>query len=321
MGSSGGDYPAIAIAGPTASGKSALGLILAEAFGGEIVNYDSIQLFRYLDIGSAKPSLVDRARIPHHLIDVLDPWEIPTAGDYQRRARSVLADIRGRGRLPILVGGTGLYLRAALEGFFEGPGRSEYWRGRLADIADRRGREHLHRILRRLDESTASRLAPRDTQKIIRALEVRLETGRPLSSHLVERPRNPLEGFRVTTIGLGPLRAALYQRIGRRVRRMFESGLVEEVRGLLESGVPPEASALRAIGYRQVVGHLLRGISREDALMSMERETRRYAKRQMTWFRKQHRVTWFEGFGGEAETKDRILRFVHNFLGGFPDGS
>ena len=315
------DYPAIAIAGPTASGKSALGLFLAEECGGEIVNYDSVQLFRHMDIGSAKPGRDDRARVPHHLIDVLDPGETASAGDYQRRARQVLAEIRDRGRLPVLVGGTGLYLRALLEGLFEGPQRSDRWRARLAVLADRRGKEYLHRVLGRLDRDAAGRIAPRDISKVIRAIEVRLETGRSLSSHLQARPRNPLTGFAVTIVGLAPDREALHQRISERVRAMFESGLVPEVRELLGRGISSEASALKAIGYRQVVRHILHGIPLEEAIMSTERDTRRYAKRQMTWFRKQHTITWFDGFGNGEENKERIHRFADTFLGGFPDGS
>lgn len=314
------DYPVVAIAGPTASGKSALGLFLAEAFRGEIVNYDSIQLFRGLDIGSAKPSAEERARVPHHLLDILDPTETPSAGDYERRARAVLAEIRSRGGLPILVGGTGLYLRAVLDGLFEGPPRSERLRERLAGLATGHGREHLHAVLRRLDPSAADRIASRDTSKVIRALEVRLTTGRSLSAHLEVRARDPIEGFRVVIVGVEPPRDALYARIGERVRGMFDRGLVGEVRALLDAGVGADASAFRAIGYRQVVAHILRGMSLEEAIMLTERDTRRYAKRQVTWFRKQHEVTWLGGFGDEEENKERVRRLIHDFLGGFPEG-
>lgn len=314
-------YPAIAIVGPTASGKSALALSIADQFAGEIVNYDSVQLFRYLDIGTAKPSAGDRAGTPHHLLDVLDPDENPNAGDYQRMARQVLADIRSRKRLPILVGGTGLYLRALLEGLFDGPRRSEYWRERLARLAESRGREYLHRILLRLDRAAAQRIAPRDTPKLIRALEVRLETGRPFSTYLKEELRNPLAGFRVAMIGLAPPREELYRVINDRVREMFARGLVSEVENLLRSGVRPEAAGLRAIGYRQVVDHIRHGISMEDAILSIQQETRRYAKRQSTWFRRQHIVAWFDGFGNEEHNVHRIHEYVHTFLGGFPDGN
>lgn len=315
------DYPLIAIAGPTASGKSDLALFLAGQFGGEIVNYDSVQMYRHLDIGTAKPEIGERQLIPHHLYDVLDPEATPSAGDYQRRARAVLGEIRDRNRLPILVGGTGLYLRAVVEGLFEGPTRSERCRERLSVIADRRGREYLHRLLGRLDPEAAARIAVRDTSKIIRALEVRLQTGRPLSAHLQDRPRSPIEGFRVAIVGLEPPRDVLYTRIGERVRAMFARGLIGEVRDLVEGGLPPDASAFRAIGYRQAVEYIRHGISLEEAIISTERETRRYAKRQLTWFHRQHTMTWFDGFGNEEENRERIRQFVHDFLGGFPDGN
>src|SRR5438034_5826516 len=232
-------HPLIAIVGPTASGKSELALFLAEHFRGEIVNYDSVQIFRHLDIGTAKPTAQERRRVPHHMIDLCEPTEIFTAGDYQREARRVLHDIRHRGKLPILVGGTGLYLRALTEGLFNGPARSTYWRNRLEMIAERKGREHLHKLLRRLDPEAASRIAARDKPKVIRALEVRLETGKALSKHLEERPRQPLEGFEFHSVGLNPPREDLYRRIDDRVRRMWSAGLVEEVRRLLASGIPP----------------------------------------------------------------------------------
>src|SRR5215472_5329904 len=218
-------YPVIAIVGPTASGKSELGLFLAEQFTGEIVNYDSVQIFKHLNIGAAKPSLEDRARVPHHLIDIREPTEVYTAGDYQREARAVLREITQRGRFPFLVGGTGLYLRALTDGLFSGPQRSDYWRERLETIAEKKGREHLHRILIRLDPGAASRIMPRDKPKVIRALEVRLQTGRPLTDHLVDKPRDPLTGYKFHFIGVNPPREELYARIDERVVRMFKAGL------------------------------------------------------------------------------------------------
>src|SRR5207245_3092686 len=182
-------HPVLAIVGPTASGKSQLALFLAERFSGEIVNYDSVQIFRHIDIGTAKPTPEERFRIPHHMIDLREPTEIFTAGDFQREARRVLYEIRERGKMPILVGGTGLYLRALTEGLFNGPARSTYWRNRLEMIAERKGRNYLHRVLSRLDPQAASRIARRDKPKVIRALEVRLQTGKALSQHLEERPR------------------------------------------------------------------------------------------------------------------------------------
>ncbi len=308
-------YPAIAVAGPTASGKSDLALYLAEQFDGEIVNYDSLQLFRHLDIGTAKPSKDEQSRVPHHLIDILDPDEAFSAGQYQWRAREVLDDIRNRNRLPILVGGTGLYLRAVMEGLFDGPQRSTYWRRRMEVIAEDKGREYLHSLLERLDPSSAARIAPRDLPKVVRALEVRLTTGRNLSSHLDAAPRRPIQGFAFKIVGLDPPRTALYERIEERVQRMWEVGLVEEVKQILERGVTPRANAFRAIGYRQVLEYIDGAIALDKAIMITGRETRRYAKRQLTWFKKQHSVTWFDGFGSEDDTKEQIHRFIDHLLG------
>src|SRR5215831_15710659 len=183
-------HSVIAIVGPTASGKSELALYLAEHFNGEIVNYDSVQIFRYFNIGAAKASPEERERVPHHLIDIRDPTEVYNAGQYQRDAREVLQELTQRGKVPILVGGTGLYLRALTEGLFNGPQRSDYWRNRLEELAEKKSREHLHRLLKRLDPTSASRIMPRDKPKVIRALEVRLETGRPLTDHLQDKPHD-----------------------------------------------------------------------------------------------------------------------------------
>jgi tRNA dimethylallyltransferase len=309
------DYPVIAIVGPTASGKSDLALFLAEAFRGEIVNYDSVQIFRYLDIGSAKPSREERGRVPHHMIDIREPDEVFTAGDYQREARAVLTEIRDRKRLPILVGGTGLYLKALTEGLFAGPTRSTHWRNRLESIAERRGRETLHRILKRLDPQAAARIAPRDKPKVIRALEVRLETGTPLTRHLELEPRQPLSGFHVEMIGLDPPRSQSYKRIDERVPRMFERGLVQEVRQLIEKG-QKDAKPLSAIGYRHVVANFECGEcnSWTDVIRIIQRDTRHYAKRQLTWFRKQPSVRWFDGFGDDERTKEEIHRHLQFLL-------
>jgi len=307
-------YPVIAIVGPTASGKSELALFLAEQFNGEIVNYDSVQIFRHLDIGTAKPTPEERARVAHHMIDIREPTEVFTAGDYQREARAVLEQIRQQRRIPVLVGGTGLYLRALIEGLFEGPARSSYWRNRLEMIAERRGREYLHRILQRLDRATASRIAVRDKPKIIRALEVRLETGKALSEHLEEKPREPLTGFEVHLIGLSPDREELYQRINERVKRMFEAGLVEEVRGLLAKGIPRSVKPFEAIGYRHVLLTLDSCNPPAETIRIIQRDTRRYAKRQMTWFRKQPNVTWFDGPGDSHEIKQKVHQYVTPFI-------
>jgi tRNA dimethylallyltransferase len=302
--------PLVAIVGPTASGKSDLALFLAESFSGEIVNYDSLQVFRRLDIGTAKPSHEERRRVPHHMIDIREPTEVFTAGDYQREARRVLEDIRSRGKLPVLVGGTGLYLRALVEGLFNGPSRSTYWRNRLEMTAERKGRAHLHKVLKRLDPVAASRIAEKDKPKVIRALEVRLETGKPLSQHLDERPRQPLTGFKVLVVGLNPSREELYARINDRVGRMFQAGLVEEIRHMLAVGIPSSAKPFEAIGYRHVIADIDSCIPREETIRIIQRDTRRYAKRQMTWFRKQREVTWFDGPGDSDEIKNKVHQFL-----------
>jgi len=303
-------HPLVAIVGPTASGKSDLALFLAESFNGEIVNYDSLQIFRHLDIGTAKPTLQDRERVPHHMIDIREPTEVFTAGDYQREARQVLEEIRNRNRLPILVGGTGLYLRALLEGLFNGPSRSLRWRNRLEMISERKGREFLHRMLKRLDPVAASRIAERDKQKVIRALEVRLETGKPLSQHLDEMPRAPITGFRPHFVGLNPERADLYRRIDNRVCRMLELGLVDEVRQLISGGISSGAKPFEAIGYRHVIADIDSCIPREETIRIIQRDTRHYAKRQMTWFRRQSDVTWFDGPGDNQEIKNKVYQFL-----------
>ena len=306
-------YPLIAIVGPTASGKSELALFLAESFSGEIVNYDSVQIFRHLNIGTAKPTQEELRLIPHHMIDIREPTEIYTAGDYQRDARRALEDIRSRCKLPILAGGTGLYLRALTEGLFNGPKRSTYWRNRLEMVAERKGRGYVHRLLQRLDPAAAARIAIRDKPKIIRALEVRLETGKALSEHLEERPRQPLTGFDVHFIGLNPPREELYQRIDDRVQKMLDAGLVEEVRGLLARGIPPSAKPFEAIGYRHVIADLDSCSPRQETIRIIQRDTRRYAKRQMTWFRQQADVTWFDGPGDTDEIKNKVYQLVKPF--------
>ena len=307
-------HPVIAIVGPTACGKSELALFLAESFSGEIVNYDSVQIFRHLNIGTAKPTVEELARVPHHMIDIREPAEIYTAGDYQRDARRVLSEIRDRGKLPILVGGTGLYLRALTEGLFNGPKRSIYWRNRLEMLAERKGRGYVHRVLMRLDPVAAARIAARDKPKIIRALEVRLETGKALSQHLQESPRQPLAGFEIHFVGLNPPREELYRRIDERVSRMFETGLAEEVRSLLARGIPPSAKPFEAIGYRHVIADLDSCSSQQETIRIIQRDTRRYAKRQMTWFRKQADVIWFDGPGDSDEIKKKVYQFVKPFV-------
>ncbi len=299
------EFPLLAIAGPTASGKSALALALAEQLHGEIVNYDSVQIYRGLVVGAGKVPPADRRGIPHHLLDCRDPEEVFTAGDYRREALATLAGIRERGKLPILVGGTGLYLRALVQGLFEGPARSEELRARLRVLAEQRGREHLHQLLRRLDATAASKIQPRDTQKTIRALEVCLLARQPISAmHASGRLR--LEGFRVYKIGLDPDRTRLYQRINRRVDAMFAQGLLEETRALLARPQGAHLKVLGALGYRQARSVLLGQATLTDARRDTQAATRRYAKRQMTWFRREPDMHWFNGFGDDTEIQRRV---------------
>ena len=286
------DAPLVAIVGPTASGKSALALGLAEERGGEIVSCDSLQVYRGLDIGSAKPTAEERARVPHHLIDVRDPDEGFSAADYAVLARESLAGIRARGHLPIVVGGTGLYLRALLSGLFEGPSRDEALRGRLEGMADRFGNARLHRLLRHVDPEAAARIHATDRLRIVRALEVFRATGRPLSAQHREGAE-PLRGYDVKIVGLAPPRDVLRRRIEARTREMFARGLLAEVRGLLER-YGRELRPLKAIGYRQAVDVLDGRMTEEDARVSLDTETAQYAKRQRTWFRHQITASWFE---------------------------
>ena len=280
----------IAIVGPTASGKSALGLRLAREHRGEIVSCDSLQAYRGLDIGSAKPTPAERAEVPHHLIDVVDPAEGFTAAEYARRARQALSEVRARGRLPLVVGGSGLYLRALVSGLFEGPSRDEALRRRLERMADRFGDARLHRLLRRVDPDAAARIEVRDRMRVVRALEVFRATGRSLSQHH-RAGTEPLAGFDVRLLGLSPPRDVLRRAVETRTDEMLAAGLVEEARALLARH-PPDLPPLRAIGYRQAVA-VVRGEMEVDAARrDMVKETMRYAKRQMTWFRHQAQVRW-----------------------------
>jgi tRNA dimethylallyltransferase len=289
----------VVILGPTASGKTALSLALAEKFHGEIINCDSVAMYREFDIGTAKPSRAERARAPHHLFDGVDPMQDVTAGEYARQARQVLQEINSRGHLPIVVGGTGLYLRALLEGLFAGPQRSEELRERLRDRASRRGSPYLHKILSRLDPATAAKIHPNDTPKLIRAIEVCLASRRKMSQ-LWQQGRDPLRGFRILRLGLDPNRAALYVRINQRADQMFEQGLVEETKRLLDR-YGMSARPLGSLGYRQAVEFLRGDLTREEAVRLVQQVHRNYAKRQMTWFRREPEVMWFEGFGEDTQ--------------------
>ena len=303
----------VVIVGPTASGKTALSLALAEKFNGEIVNCDSVAMYREFDIGTAKPSAAERARAPHHLFDFVDPTQYVTAGEYARQARQVLAEINSRHHLPIVVGGTGLYLRALLEGLFPGPQRSEELRDRLRESAASRGSNHLHRILGRLDRAAAEKVHAKDIPKLIRAIEVclmsRTSGARQKMSEMWQQGRDPLRGFRILRVGLDPDRAALYDRINQRARVMFETGLIEETENLLEK-YGKAAQPLASLGYKQAV-QLLRGeLNRGQAILAAQQAHRNYAKRQMTWFRREPEVTWLKGFGNGAPIQQAALERV-----------
>jgi tRNA dimethylallyltransferase len=299
----------VAILGPTASGKTALSLALAQQFHGEIVNCDSVAMVREFEIGTAKPSREERASAPHHLFDIVAPTDFITAGEYARQGRQVLNEIKTRGHVPIVVGGTGLYLRALLEGLFPGPQRSEELRERLRERADQRGSAHLHRILRRLDVAAAENIHPNDTPKLIRAIEVCLATRRQMTA-MWKQGRDPLTGFRIQRLGLNPDREALYQRINDRARSMFERGLLEETKRLLDR-YGNEARPLTALGYKQAVQLLRSEIALDAAIAAAQQAHRNYAKRQLTWFRREPEVFWLSGFGDEPQTqKDAIDRIL-----------
>jgi tRNA dimethylallyltransferase len=300
--------PLPVIVGPTGSGKSDLALRIALAVDGEIVNCDSLQVYRGMDIGTAKVPAAERQGIPHHLIDVIHPAQLFTAGDYARLAETVLREIAGRGRIPVLAGGTGFYLRALLDGLFPGPSRDETLRTRLERREESRSGS-LHRILRRLDPTAAARIHPNDKNKTMRALEVRLIEGRPLSA-LFERGRAPLTGFRPIKLGLDPPRELLYARLNARAGAIFERGLVDEVRRLLESGISPGAKPFESLGYKQALQVVEGNLTLEQALESTQLETRRYAKRQITWFRKEHGVHWLAGFGDDPRVETEALAIV-----------
>ncbi len=298
----------VIILGPTASGKTALSLSLAEKFSGEIVNCDSVAMYREFDIGTAKPSAAERAQAPHHLFDCVEPTDFMTAGEYARQARQVLGEIKSRQHLPIVVGGTGLYLRALLEGLFPGPQRSEELRERLRESAASRGPDHLHRILRRLDRAAAEKVHANDIPKVIRAIEVCLAS-RQKMSELWQQGRDPLRGFRILRVGLDPDRAALYERINFRAQQMFETGLIEETKSLLEK-YGAAARPLASLGYRQAAQLLSGKLSREQAIQAAQQAHRNYAKRQMTWFRREPDVRWLKGFGDEAGIQREAVELV-----------
>ncbi len=305
------DYPAVAVIGPTGSGKSRLGLELATRFQGEIISCDALQIYRHMDIGTAKASVDERRAVAHHMLDLIEPCESFSAGDYQRLGRKALGEIRSRSRIPFVVGGSGFYLRALIEGLFEGPGRNEDLRTRMRSMIDRYGARRLHKVLRRVDAESAARIMEKDSERIIRALEVFFETQSPMS-WWQRKPREALHGFRWLKLGISWPRAKLYSRIDTRVEEMVRAGFSEEVRSLLER-YTGDCQALKAIGYSQMAEYLAGGCSMQEAIEETQRASRRYAKRQLTWFRSDPEIMWLDGSVWDAlmhQAEARLRRFL-----------
>lgn len=299
----------IAIVGPTATGKSALAVALAHRLGGEVVSCDSTAVYRGFDIGTDKPAIASRGGVPHHLIDVADPTEHYSAARYVREASAAIRSITARARTPILAGGTGLYYRALTRGLFDGPGRNAAVRSRLDRIAERRGDAWLHRMVARLDPPSGERIQLHDRKRLIRALEVYFLTGRPLTDHFAET-RRPLPEYDLVTLGLRLAPAETARRVAARVDRQFNGGLLEEIRSLLASGVPPSAHPFSGLVYRQTLEHL-NGVRDEAATRALiTQENRRYARRQLTWFRKEADVRWLAHSGNHPEVLEEALALV-----------
>lgn len=309
----GGPLPLLVVLlGPTASGKTALSLNLAERFSGEVVSCDSVAVYREMEIGTAKPTPAERRQVPHHLIDVADPSETFTAGDYSRLARTALAGITARKKLPIVTGGTGLYLRALIDGLFPAPERSEEIRGRLRTTEAAKGAHWLHRILTRLDPEAAKQIHPNDLPKLVRAIEVCLTARQPMTQAW-QAGRDALQGYRVLRIGLNPDRKALYARIDQRAAAMFENGLVEEARQLAEK-YGANARPLTSLGYKQALAIIKGETKLVEAVASAQQGHRNYGKRQMTWFRREPEVHWLEGFGDEARVRNEAESIIASSL-------
>ena len=299
------ETPLIVIAGPTASGKTSLALSLAEELNGEIVSCDSVAVYRLMEIGTAKPSAAERARIPHHCLDLYWPNEACTAGDYARHARAAIANIRDRGKLPIVAGGTGLYLRALLEGLAPAPPRDETLRERLRQRAATRGESYLHRLLRRLDPRAAALIHANDTPKLIRSIEVTLSARQPQTTQW-EAGREPLQGYRILQLGLSPERKNLYDRINQRAAAMFDLGLIAET-DMLRTRFGDSCRTLTSLGYTQAMSVLRSELTLTEAVASAQQGHRNYAKRQLTWFRREPAIHWLTGFGVEEVVRAEAL--------------
>ena len=300
----------LAVLGPTATGKSSLGLTLAERLGGEIINCDSTAVFRGFDIGTDKVPIGDRRGIPHHLIDIADPTDEYTAAQFARDAAAAVADIHARGRVPILVGGTGFYYRALTRGLFPGPGKNAALRERLDALAARRGVEFLWRMVKRLDAASAARILPRDRKRLVRALEVYFETGKPLTEHFADTVSPLAPDVTVTALALRLPLAELAPRLARRVDAQFDAGIVSEVQSLLARGIPRTARPFGGLVYRQVI-EMLDGVRDEAATRDLiVRENRRYARRQLIWFRKEPNLMWFDGPGETRDMQARVLGWL-----------
>ena len=306
------EYPLVVVAGPTASGKTALAMHLAEELGGEIVSCDSVAVYRLMEIGTAKPTLEERARVQHHCIDLYWPNEACTAGDYARHAREALEGIRERGRIPIAAGGTGLYLRALLEGLAPAPQRDEALRERLLERAAQKGSAWLHRVLKRLDPRAAELIHSNDLPKLTRSIEVTLAARQPQTEQW-QAGRDALRGYRVLEMGLAPDRARLYARINDRAAAMFERGLVAET-DMLRERFGDECRALGALGYVQAMGVLRGEMTLDEAVAAAQQGHRNYAKRQMTWFRREPQVHWLEGFGDAEDVIAGACELVNTAL-------
>ena len=307
------NVPLVVLAGPTASGKTALAIRLAERFDGEIVSCDSVAVYREMEIGTAKPTVEERALVPHHLIDVAWPDEQVTAGDYSRLAREALRGVTERGKLPIVAGGTGLYLRALIDGLFPAPAARPELRERLRERVETKGSGHLHRVLTRLDAKAAEAIHPNDLPKVIRAIEVSLAEA-PMTEQW-KRGRDRLSGYRILRLGLNPPRERLYERINRRAAAMFDRGLIEETSRLIER-YGRECRALASLGYAQAAAVLAGEMTREEAVAAAQQGHRNYAKRQLTWFRREPEMHWLAGEGGDGDVTVEAERLVEEHLRG-----